>query len=169
MHMFEPLPDVIRRRRKQRNLTQEQLARMSGVSRRQLSLLEDGANVSLVFLLKVARVLELTELPIGRLRLTDAPPELGALIAAEDAMATAQEIVSQFSDLSGQLDEAAASVKALVERALAVVGPMSSRIEAIEEAAARLEKAPAGQRAIPPPKPASAKAAGKVAARRRAR
>ena len=54
MHPFEHLPDVIRLRRKQLNLTQEQLARMAGVSRRQLSLLEDGANISLLFLLKVA-------------------------------------------------------------------------------------------------------------------
>jgi transcriptional regulator with XRE-family HTH domain len=164
--MFEPLPDIIRLRRKQRNLTQEQLARMAGVSRRQLSLLEDGSNVSLVFLLKVAKALELTELQIGALRLRSAPPELGSLIVASDAMATAQEIVSQYSDLAGQLDEAAASVNALVERALAVVGPMGAHMDAIEEAAARLEKAPAGAHAIAAPKPASA---AKATARRRAR
>ena len=169
MHMFEPLPDVIRLRRKQRNLTQEQLAKMAGVSRRQLSLLEDGANVSLVFLLKVAKALELTELQIGALRLRSAPPELGSLIVAADAMTAAQEIVSQYSDLAGQLDEAAASIHALVERALAVVGPMGAHMDAIEEAAARLEKAPSGARAVPPPKPASAGKAAQVAARRRAR
>jgi transcriptional regulator with XRE-family HTH domain len=169
MHMFEPLPDVIRLRRKQRNLTQEQLAKMAGVSRRQLSLLEDGANVSILFLLKVANALELTELPIGALRLRSAPPELGSLIVAADAMATAQEIVSQYSDLSGQLGQAATTINALVERALAVVGPMAAHMDAIEEAAVRLEKTPAGARAVPP-KPASAgKAAAKVAARRRAR
>ena len=158
MHMFEPLPDVIRQRRRQRNLTQEQLARMAGVSRRQLSLLEDGANVSLVFLLKVAKALELTELQIGALRLRSALPELGPLIVAADAVATAQEIVSQYSDLSAQLAEAAASIDALVDRALAVAGPMAHHIDAIEEA---------GARAIPPRK-ASAKAT-KVAARKRAR
>jgi len=117
MHMFEPLPDLIRMRRKERKLTQEEVARMAGVSRRQLSLLEDGANVSLLFLLKVCKALELTDLQIGALRLRDAPPELGSLIAAADAMDTAQEIVSQFSDLSGQLGEAAASIGALIERA----------------------------------------------------
>jgi transcriptional regulator with XRE-family HTH domain len=169
MHMFEPLPDVIRLRRRQRNLTQEQLARMAGVSRRQLSLLEDGANVSLLFLLKVCKALELTELQIGALRLRSAPPELGSLIVAADAMATAQEIVSQYSDLSGQLGEAAASINTLVERALAVVGPMAPSTDAIEEAVLRLAKAPAGGRAIPPQKPAPAKTAAKVAARRRAR
>jgi transcriptional regulator with XRE-family HTH domain len=143
---------------------------MAGVSRRQLSLLEDGANVSLVFLLKVAKALDLTELPIGALRLTAAPPELGSLIVADDAMATAREIVSQFSDLAGQLDEAAASIKTLVERALAPAGSMGAHIDAIEKAAVRLEKAPAGGRAIPPPKPAAAaRTAAKVAARRRAR
>lgn len=170
MHMFEPLPDVIRMRRKERNLTQEQLARMAGVSRRQLSLLEDGANVSLVFLLKVAKALELNDLQIAALRLRSAPPELGSLIVAADAIATAQEIVSQFSDLAAQLDEAAAIIHALVERATAAAGPTRTRIEAVEEAAVRLEKAPAGRRAIPPPKPAAAARAGaKVAARRRAR
>lgn len=106
-------------RRKQRNLTQEQLAKMAGVSRRQLSLLEDGANVSLLFLLKVCKALELTDLQIGPLRLRSAPPELGSLIAAADAMATAQEIISQYSDLSGQLGEAAATIDGLVAQATA--------------------------------------------------
>jgi transcriptional regulator with XRE-family HTH domain len=170
MNMFEPLPDIIRLRRKQRNLTQEQLAKMAGVSRRQLSLLEDGANVSLLFLLKVCKALELTDLQIGGLRLHDAPHELGSLIAASEAMDTAQEIVSQFSDLSGQLGEASASINALVERALNVLDPTRAGAEAIEAAAARLEKSPAGPRAIPSPKPASAaKAAAKATTRRRTR
>ena len=164
--MFEPLPDVIRLRRKQRNLSQEQLARMAGVSRRQLSLLEDGSNVSLVFLLKVAKALELTELQIGALRLRSARPELGSLIVAADAMATAKEVLGQYADLAGQLDGAAASIDALVDKALAPVGPMQARVDAIEEAAERLRKAPARARTNPTPKPGSA---AKATARRRAR
>jgi transcriptional regulator with XRE-family HTH domain len=150
MHMFEPLPDLIRMRRKERNLTQEQLARMAGVSRRQLSLLEDGANVSLLFLLKVCKALELTDLQIGALRLRDAPPEVRPLLSAHQAMAWAQAIVSQFTDLSGQLDEAAASIKALLDHAVAV------HMAGIE----------ADARATPAPKP---RTAAKTTARKRAR
>jgi transcriptional regulator with XRE-family HTH domain len=63
--MFEPLNDVVRLRRLQLGLSQEQVARRAKVSRRQLSLLEDGRNVSLLFLMKIVKVLEITELPIA--------------------------------------------------------------------------------------------------------
>jgi transcriptional regulator with XRE-family HTH domain len=136
--MFEPLPNVIRLRRKQRNLTLEALSKMAGVSRRQLWLLEEGHNVSLKFLLKVARALELTELPIAELRLRAAPPDLATLVIAADAVATANRALKGLADVAVQLDEASTSIGALVNRALRPVGSG----EAIAAAAERLGQLP---------------------------
>jgi transcriptional regulator with XRE-family HTH domain len=140
--MFEPLPDVIRLRRIQRNLTQEQLARLAGVSRRQLFLLEHGHNVSLLFLLKVTRVLELTELPVDALRLRAAPPELAALVVAADAVTTAKRVIGEVTGLAGQLADAAASIDSLLERALSNAGPSG----AIADAADHLATLPPDER-----------------------
>jgi transcriptional regulator with XRE-family HTH domain len=140
--MFEPLPDVIRRRRKERNLTQERLAKMAGVSRRQLHLLEEGHNVSLLFLLKVATALELTELPIAKLRLRAAPPELAALIAAADAVSSVKRVMSEFVSADAELDGACASLNALVARALSSAGSG----DAIAAAAERLQSVAPAER-----------------------
>lgn len=140
--MFEPLPDLIRLRRTERNLSQERLAKMARVSRGQLALLEAGENVSLQFLLKVARALELTELPINELRLRAAPPELGALILAAGAMKTVRTAVHQISGADLKLEEAAASLEGLVSRALSSAGPS----DAIADAAGRLANLPEAER-----------------------
>lgn len=140
--MFEPLPDLIRLRRTERNLSQERLAKMAGVSRGQLALLEAGQNVSLQFLLKVARALELTELPINELRLRAAPPELGALITASGAMDTVRRAVQQISGVDVELEKAAASLDELVSRAVSSAGPS----DAIADAAGRLANRPESER-----------------------
>lgn len=139
--MFEPVADVIRLRRRQLNLTQEEVAKLAGVSRRQLSLLEQGHNVSLAFLLKVTKALKMTELMIDDLRLRPAAPELGALVVAADAVAMAQQVLGEVAGLSERLNGAAGKLDALVERA------MSSRMatEAIAQAADRLASRPASE------------------------
>jgi len=136
--MFEPLPDVIRLRRIERNLSQERLSKLAGVSRGQLALLEAGENVSLLFLLKVARALELTELPIAELRLRAAPPELGALVIASDVVKNARRAVGRLFDADQTLEEAETAIDNLLSRAFASAGPS----DAIEAAVNRLETIP---------------------------
>lgn len=176
--MFKPLPDVIRLRRRERNLTQEAVAKQAGVSRRQLALFEDGANVSLKFLLKIARVLELTELPVDELRLRAAPPDLTALIEVADALETAKRVIGQVTEVAGQLDNATRTIDTLLARALSDPGPSV----AIEQAVARLLDVPAEERSKvgstlreivqPPERPRARRPESepaKPAARRRAR
>src|ERR1700682_4014504 len=59
------LGETVRSTRIRRGLTQAKLARLASVSRRHLAALEKGANVSVNVLLKVAAVLELTEIDLG--------------------------------------------------------------------------------------------------------
>lgn len=143
--MFEPLSDVIRLRRVQRNLTQDRLAKMAGVSRRQLSLLEDGRNVSLLFLTKVAQALEITELPIGNLRLYDPQPELVTVVRASDVFhrmkQTLQQTLRQCADAAQEIEDAAVSLDELIDRALA-----SGAARDIIEAAERLADFPTEER-----------------------
>jgi transcriptional regulator with XRE-family HTH domain len=47
-----------------RGLTQQRAAKEAKVSRAQLALLEQGGNVSIKFLLKIARFLDLTDIPL---------------------------------------------------------------------------------------------------------
>src|SRR6267378_4137492 len=63
------LGETVRETRIRKGLTQARLARLAGVSRRHLSALEKGANVSVLVLRKVASVLELTEIHLGTLAL----------------------------------------------------------------------------------------------------
>ncbi len=176
---FEPLGDIIRRRRIERNLSQEALARLAGVSRRHLALLESNtANVSVLILMKIARALELTELAIGDLCLRAAPPELPALFAAAHDVEKARQAVARASaelaDFEVQLGKSGAVLAAVIRRALASAG---SRREAIDTAR-QLEReegialgetladliVPAPPPAVPArPEPASAHAARKRA------
>jgi len=140
--MFEPLSDVIRLRRLQRNLTQERLAKMAGVSRRQLSLLEDGRNVSLLFLTKIARALELTELPIGDLRLRAAPPELAPIVRAADVLERLKQTLPVWASAAEQIHEATATLDDLLDRALATAPSAREFVDATE----RLANLPPGER-----------------------
>lgn len=69
------LGESIREARIRKGLTQARLAKMAGVSRRHLAALEKGANVSVSILQRVAGVLELTEIQLGKvaLRAPDKP------------------------------------------------------------------------------------------------
>ena len=74
--MRKPLADFIRLEREKRNLTQQQLADLAGVSRWQLNTMENGkANPSLDFVVRVASAMELSEVPVAGLRLRAPGPE----------------------------------------------------------------------------------------------
>jgi transcriptional regulator with XRE-family HTH domain len=175
--MFEPLSHVIRLRRLQRNLTQERLAKLAGVSRRQLSLMEDGANVSLLFLTKIARVLELTELPVGELRLRASQPELDTIVRAAEVLERLQQSLPQWEATAEEIRNAAASLDDLLKRA--VTSGVSARD--IEGSAEQLARLPSGERhaaaetlralarADPSARAARPKAAAKTAPKRRSR
>lgn len=139
--MFEPLPAFIRLRRIQRNLTQDRLAKLAGVSRQQLAMLEEGKNVSLAFLLKVANALELTELPVAALRLRAAPVDLVRTVHAADVVARLRQSAQQWANAAGELEEVSASLDALIDAARAA--GVSGRD--IVRAAERLESLPASE------------------------
>ena len=139
--MFEPLGQVIRLRRLQRNLTMDRLARMANVSRRQLSLLEDGHNVSLLFLTKIARVLEITELPLGDLRLRAAPPELAVIVSASEMLERIKPTISLWTTAEQELQRTTAALDEMIERSLSA-GPSAHDVV---EAAERLANLPASE------------------------
>lgn len=140
--MFEPLCQVIRLRRLQRNLTQERLAKLAGVSRRQLSLLEEGRNTSLLFLTKVARVLELTELPIGDLRLRASQPELSTIVLAAETLERIKPFLPIWAGAAEQIQDASASLEELIGKTLA----SGATAGELGEAAERLASTPAEER-----------------------
>ena len=141
--MFEPLCHVIRLRRIQRNLTQERLAKLAGVSRRQLSLLEEGRNTSLLFLMKIAKVLELTELPIGDLRLRASQPELSTIVLAAETLERLKPFIPVWAGAAEQIQDASASLEELIGKTLA----SGATTGAIDEAAERLANTPPEERA----------------------
>lgn len=177
--MFEPLPSIVRRRREERNLTQDRLAKLAKVSRGQLIAFEKGEqNVTLHFLMKIARALELKELPLAELNFAPAVPELTVLIAAADALANARTVVAQAAAAARQVDEATASIRLLLEHAL----EDRASHPGLAAAAARLAPAPAEQgelsralRAVaeapdaPPRRAARSRSAPKATARKRTR
>lgn len=64
---------AVRELRLKQGFTQARLARVAGVSRRHLAALENGANVSVLVVVKIARVLGIGQLPLGDLTLTREP------------------------------------------------------------------------------------------------
>jgi transcriptional regulator with XRE-family HTH domain len=159
--MFEPLPSLVRLQRERRGLTQDRLAKLAKVSRGQLIAFERGdQNISLLFLLKIAKALELTELRIGDLYLHPSPPDVTTLIKAADAIATAERIVRQAASEADELEKAKASVSALMER---VLGPVPDA--GIGSAAERLAASQAPKGAAK----AAAKAVAKTGAGKRVR
>jgi transcriptional regulator with XRE-family HTH domain len=139
--MFEPLGQVIRLRRIQRNLTMDRLARMAGVSRRQLSLLEDGHNVSLLFLTKIAKVLEITDLPVGDLRVRAAPPELAVIVSASEMLERIKPTISLWNTAEQEIQRTTAALDEMIERSLSA-GPSARDVV---EAAERLANLPAAE------------------------
>lgn len=155
--MFEPLPSLVRLQRERRGLTQDRLAKLAKVSRGQLIAFERGdQNISLLFLLKIARALELTELRLAELYLHPSPPDVTMVIKAMDAIATAERIVSNAAAEAGELQKAKASVSALMDR---ILGPVPDA--GIGSAAERVT-APKGEKAAP-------KTAAKAGAKKRVR
>lgn len=139
--MFEPLGHTIRARRIDRKLSQEALARLAGVSRRHLALLEkDEANVSLLILIRIARALEITEVAVGGLCVRAAPPELEPQLEAMDAVAAARRAVAEttatLAAIDARLENSTRLLDDVIGRALASAGDG----RAIIDAALRLEK-----------------------------
>lgn len=92
---------TIRAVRVARGLTQQRMAKEANVSRAQLALLEQGGNVSIRFLLKVARFLELTTIPLdGTVELTSGGREglnVFDLLQSLDLLAALVERVRAFA------------------------------------------------------------------------
>jgi transcriptional regulator with XRE-family HTH domain len=117
--MFEPFSDLIRLRRKQLNLTQEKLAKLAKVSRRQLFLLESGRNVSLLFMTKIADALGITEIPIGGLTAPVAPPALDPLVRAAETVQTLKLAGHTWTEAAGTIDGTAATLDELIASRMA--------------------------------------------------
>lgn len=116
--MFQPLGEYIRLRRLARHLTQERLAKLAGVSRRQLSLLEDGRNVSVLFLIKICNVLEIDELPLGKLRLIGTAAEIDTIVRAAEAIERVKPTIPVWEKMVADLREASTILDGLLARAL---------------------------------------------------
>jgi transcriptional regulator with XRE-family HTH domain len=137
--MFEPFSDLIRLRRKQLNLTQEKLAKMAKVSRRQLFLLESGRNVSLLFITKIADALGITEIPVGGLNATMAPSStLDPLVRAAETVQTLKQAGDTWKGAAETIDAAAATLEELI------AGRMARRpsTAAVDEVTNRLANLP---------------------------
>jgi len=82
---------LVRETRTRKCLTQERAARGAGVSRKQWALLEQGHNVSAVFIQKVAAYLELGTIPLGdglHATMDSGGVEVTALFALADELVT---------------------------------------------------------------------------------
>ena|SRR5690349_17532939 len=142
--MFEPLPSLIRLRRTQFGLTLDRLAKLAGVSRRQLHQLEDGKNVSLLFLTKVAKVLEITDLQIGDLRLRASQPELPSIVRSAQVLEQLKQDLPMWEEAAGRIREASTTLNSMVEQALTSAGSTAE----ISSAADRLANLPPEERQV---------------------
>lgn len=140
--MFEPLNDVIRLRRLQLGLTQEKVAKMAKVSRRQLSLLEDGRNVSLLFLMKITKVLGISELPIGDLRLRGTQPEVTTIVHAADVLHRVKQTLPGLETAVSQIREASDSLEEMLAEILAAGASAQEIVESVR----RVENIPPDER-----------------------
>jgi transcriptional regulator with XRE-family HTH domain len=110
--MFEALAGVIRLRRMQQNLTLDQLARKARVNRRHLELLESGQPVGVELVVKVARALKLTDLPVGELRSEEAPRDVATI---EQALAVLRSVEQTSPGIESTAEEVRAASSALDE------------------------------------------------------
>ncbi len=91
---------TVRAARVARGLTQQKAAREAKVSRAQLAMLERGGNVSIKFLLKIAKFLNLTTIPLnGAVQLTSGHEGLNVLelIQSLDLVAALVEHLRTFA------------------------------------------------------------------------
>jgi transcriptional regulator with XRE-family HTH domain len=147
MFEFQSLGTLIRLRRQERNLSLERLSKLAKVSRRQLSMIEEGRNFSLSYLVKVANALELTELPLDGLQLRPGPPELDAVVRAADAVAAAERSLAQAAEITEQLRAASQVLDAMVRRLLKPAPPAAADLRAkVEDTLRRLESVPEAER-----------------------
>ena len=86
---------AVREQRIAENLTQAHLARLADVSRRHLAALERGANVSVLVVVKVARALQVSQLPLGNIVLTGAPTAVPRISDALDALSEIERLTAQ--------------------------------------------------------------------------
>lgn len=132
--MHEPLPEIIRLRREERSLTQVQLAERAGVSRAQLAALEAGkANVSIDFLLKLTRVLELTSVWVEDLNIRAASPDLKALVRAREAVTSARNLAARFSAATEELDAVRTELDDLIGGPTAPAGSATAIADAAQQ------------------------------------
>jgi transcriptional regulator with XRE-family HTH domain len=166
---LENLGVTIRAARVARGLTQQQVAEGARVSRAQLAELERGANISVLFLLKIANFLGLTHLALdGVVHLATAGEglDVSRLLQLTDVASAAVDEL-RFSVMNATLPVSerkrlvdTPAVKAFIERH---VGE-SAGAERLAEALANLSEAGSNRRA---PKPAAASAPERRAAKRR--
>jgi transcriptional regulator with XRE-family HTH domain len=143
---FQSLGILIRLRRQERNLSLERLSKLAKVSRRQLSMIEEGRNFSLAYLVKVANALELTEVPLDGLRLVAVAPELDAIVRAADAVAIAERSVAQAAEITEQLRDASLVLNGLIRRLLTPARAPAGMKEAVANALRLLESVPESER-----------------------
>lgn len=118
--MFEPLPQLVRARRESLGLSQGEVAKRAGVGRAQYALLEGGrANVTLGFLIKIARVLGITTLQVDELSFLGSAPDLKALVRAQEAVDRARVLFGQFSAATAELDDVSDSIRRLIANPMA--------------------------------------------------
>jgi transcriptional regulator with XRE-family HTH domain len=83
IYLSPSLGASIRATRRQKGLTQERLAHDAGVSLRHLVAVEQGANISVGLLLKLATYLGIRELEVGQVTLTFRQDPPGAAVPSE--------------------------------------------------------------------------------------
>src|SRR5690242_321766 len=118
--MFEPLPALIRLQREQLGLSLDALSALSGVSRSRIAALEKGDdNVTLDLLVRLANALRIKVIPIGGLRIEGATPEVHTIVAAAEAIRTAEQIIDRAAESRDELHRVSGPVSELLASVLA--------------------------------------------------
>src|SRR5215218_1275715 len=98
--MFEPLPDLVRQRREQLGFSQRKVAQLADVGLTHYALFENGrANVSVAFLLKVARILGMAHLQVEDLSLAGSSSDVTVLVRAQQTVEKARHIIANVAEL----------------------------------------------------------------------
>jgi transcriptional regulator with XRE-family HTH domain len=131
---FAPLGGVIRDHRKRRSLSLQQVADATGISRRQVALIESGANVSLEYLARLIEHFDIRELPLRGGTPLVKSADYSALREARSRAMEAAQTVTELLRRVAIGDEPSISVRPSEESRLRITLAEEEQMAALREA-----------------------------------
>lgn len=143
---FQEVGEQLMLAMKRLGLTQYELAKRSGVSRRQIGMAFKGANITLDTLAKIAKVLRIQNVKMRDMEIAyESPLSSDVLVRASQVLDSIRDEAAQVKFLLGQKDEAAGAIPSVAALPAQASGAPSKTLDLeLMERAYDLVKAIAG-------------------------